>query len=323
MRIGELTVLRSVAPRAYLKRPVAQLELRCDCGRLARRRVDYLLQIVKGNHRHTPMCCECLREWRRGIYIERRAMAREYFAKLWWQTGRLYGDLWEWCEAESLRDAFASAGMAITEEFRTAPGVDYAALELCGRGADPARPVAPVRYFAIETEIAYRCTDCRKHFQAGWGCLSCAEPVCAKCVRNHDCADVDRGTRPTPFDETSTAHTLEEVAHAFGVSRERIRQMQNKAIRKLRHPTRLKELQEFAADGARKRPRDVSSDWTWGGLLNATERPKAAKRARDGAALKHKTDRRYRYSPIMQHILVDIDVADEPPDEEEPWLEGD
>ena len=40
-------------------------------------------------------------------------------------------------------------------------------------------------------------------------------------------------------------HTLEEVGNYFGVTRERIRQIENKAIRKLRHPTRAKKLRDF------------------------------------------------------------------------------
>ena len=34
--------------------------------------------------------------------------------------------------------------------------------------------------------------------------------------------------------------TLEEIGKVFGVTRERIRQIEAKAIRKLRHPSRLK-----------------------------------------------------------------------------------
>ena len=40
-------------------------------------------------------------------------------------------------------------------------------------------------------------------------------------------------------------HTLEEVGQLFGVTRERIRQIENKAIRKLRHPSRAKKIREF------------------------------------------------------------------------------
>ncbi len=45
------------------------------------------------------------------------------------------------------------------------------------------------------------------------------------------------------FDGTS--HTLEEVGKRFGVTRERIRQIEAKALRKLRHPSRAKKLKDF------------------------------------------------------------------------------
>jgi RNA polymerase primary sigma factor len=40
-------------------------------------------------------------------------------------------------------------------------------------------------------------------------------------------------------------HTLEEVGQDFDVTRERIRQIEVKALRKLRHPTRSKNLKSF------------------------------------------------------------------------------
>ncbi|HEX9592891.1 MAG TPA: RNA polymerase sigma factor RpoD [bacterium] len=43
-----------------------------------------------------------------------------------------------------------------------------------------------------------------------------------------------------------TDHTLEEVGREFSVTRERIRQIEAKALRKLRHPTRSKFLETFA-----------------------------------------------------------------------------
>ncbi|BAS28309.1 RNA polymerase sigma factor RpoD [Limnochorda pilosa] len=41
------------------------------------------------------------------------------------------------------------------------------------------------------------------------------------------------------------ARTLEEVGQVFGVTRERIRQIEAKALRKLRHPSRSKKLKDF------------------------------------------------------------------------------
>jgi RNA polymerase primary sigma factor len=45
--------------------------------------------------------------------------------------------------------------------------------------------------------------------------------------------------------EDGHSHTLEEVGQAFGVTRERIRQIEVKALRKLRHPTRSKKLRDY------------------------------------------------------------------------------
>jgi len=41
------------------------------------------------------------------------------------------------------------------------------------------------------------------------------------------------------------SRTLEEVGQVFGVTRERIRQIEAKALRKLRHPSRSKKLKDF------------------------------------------------------------------------------
>ncbi|MDE2977213.1 MAG: sigma-70 family RNA polymerase sigma factor, partial [Acidobacteriota bacterium] len=45
-------------------------------------------------------------------------------------------------------------------------------------------------------------------------------------------------------------HTLEEVGKSFNVTRERIRQIESKALRKLRHPDWAQKLRPFLDDGA-------------------------------------------------------------------------
>jgi RNA polymerase primary sigma factor len=49
--------------------------------------------------------------------------------------------------------------------------------------------------------------------------------------------------------EMNTDHTLEEVGKQFDVTRERIRQIEAKALRKLRHPTRSERLRSFLENG--------------------------------------------------------------------------
>jgi RNA polymerase primary sigma factor len=48
--------------------------------------------------------------------------------------------------------------------------------------------------------------------------------------------------------EDGSEHTLEEVGQAFAVTRERIRQIEAKALRKLRHSSRSRKLQAFLDD---------------------------------------------------------------------------
>ncbi len=45
--------------------------------------------------------------------------------------------------------------------------------------------------------------------------------------------------------DMNTDHTLEEVGKQFDVTRERIRQIEAKALRKLRHPSRSEVLRSF------------------------------------------------------------------------------
>jgi RNA polymerase primary sigma factor len=44
------------------------------------------------------------------------------------------------------------------------------------------------------------------------------------------------------------SHTLEEVSHAFRITRERVRQIEAKALRKLRHPLNSRRLRDYLGD---------------------------------------------------------------------------
>ena len=61
------------------------------------------------------------------------------------------------------------------------------------------------------------------------------------------------------------SHTLEEISQEFNVTRERIRQIEAKALRKLRHPSRSKKLKDFLVDEPtpKIKYKEVLSDESW------------------------------------------------------------
>ena len=68
------------------------------------------------------------------------------------------------------------------------------------------------------------------------------------CARSHRAKR--RSSRCVSAWKMAREHTLEEVGQSFAVTRERIRQIEAKALRKLRHPSRSRKLHAFM-DGVR------------------------------------------------------------------------
>jgi RNA polymerase primary sigma factor len=56
----------------------------------------------------------------------------------------------------------------------------------------------------------------------------------------------------------STDHTLEEVGQQFHVTRERIRQIEAKALRKLKHPTRSKKMRSFLSGSSKAQNNNIN-----------------------------------------------------------------
>ena len=59
------------------------------------------------------------------------------------------------------------------------------------------------------------------------------------------CRHTRHDIRQSPGLDDGSEHTLEEVGQSFAVTRERIRQIEAKALRKLRHPSRSRKLRAF------------------------------------------------------------------------------
>jgi RNA polymerase primary sigma factor len=60
--------------------------------------------------------------------------------------------------------------------------------------------------------------------------------------------------------DTDIDHTLEEVGQQYNVTRERIRQIEAKALNKLRHPSRSEQMESFLKEKTKKSCRSKRSD---------------------------------------------------------------
>ena len=58
----------------------------------------------------------------------------------------------------------------------------------------------------------------------------------------------ERKSEVAPLAVRMRPRTLEEVGREFGVTRERIRQIESKTLAKLRHPSRSQKLKDYLED---------------------------------------------------------------------------
>ena len=72
-----------------------------------------------------------------------------------------------------------------------------------------------------------------------------AEGTAGGCARHPDAPGGEGAAACALAWRMAAARTLEEVGKEFNVTRERIRQIEAKALRKLRHPSRSKKLKDF------------------------------------------------------------------------------
>ena len=63
--------------------------------------------------------------------------------------------------------------------------------------------------------------------------------------------------------EDGRLRTLEEIGQEFGVTKERIRQIEGKALRKLRHPSRSRRLEKFLISPTEPTRTEVENEQLW------------------------------------------------------------
>jgi RNA polymerase primary sigma factor len=226
---GELTCLRPVGKdrRGY------RWLCRCSCGGFAIRHAGYLRHGAKLGQ--VPACAQCNRELTRGIQADDASRRRDVLTSSWAQYGSLYSPQWEQREADDLRDVFTAAFGDILDETEThQERIDAREFKSLSRPArDQYCPACGEREVKEASppplDHGYECPKCKQVHDSLFVCTICFAYQCLAC---------------TP-DAAGGAYSLEQVGLSEGVSRERIRQIEAKGLRKLRHPARRAILQAF------------------------------------------------------------------------------
>lgn len=217
-RFGTLVAIERVIGDAAK----TQWLLECDCGRFALREATYLLRAKK--HGHESCCNVCLRELNGGRFVALNDYHQSLYRMIYDVTGSLYGADYD--------EQFVSACLEETGlDLQESPP---SAAELATVAGEPPHEAGHgAMLFPISGANGWPCAHCNKPFTEGFWCIDCIDPVCSECTADHSAQ------------RSSFAMTLEAVALNFEVSRERIRQVEAKALRKLRHPSRAKFFKEY------------------------------------------------------------------------------
>ena len=105
---------------------------------------------------------------------------------------------------------------------------------------------------SLDTPVGEEADKTLGDFIEDRGALAPAEAAASQLLKEHVAAVLDsltgreRRVLQLRFGlEDGRARTLEEVGKEFNVTRERIRQIEAKALRKLRHPSRSRKLRDY------------------------------------------------------------------------------
>lgn len=233
--------------------------LRCECGHAVYRhagRIRY--QIAQGMH---PSCPECTRALHRMKAEDREDTRREKYRYQWAKYKTLYTHRYTDWLCDQVAEKLEENGHRGPDSLPLSQAPSVTPEEHEHKGAKGSRGQLGAYLHPIGDDTRERywlCFECKKDFHQGHGCVLCLEPVCSVCVENekHICktrwsfaldaygfVDIDK-IRVRPGE----TFTMDEIGLVFEVTRERIRQIECRVLRKIRHPTRSRILREFWCD---------------------------------------------------------------------------
>ena len=160
--------------------------------------------------------------------------ARHDTRMMWLERMKKFGSLYAPTHNEAMfriiaADIEEELGFGIEEKPNSVVGIDIWESEASPGSRERCNHCHSWDVYQFSCEAGWACEDCRSPHTTIWGCLGCLKVVCDECV----------------WRSASMGMTLEEIGKYFEVTKERIRQTEAKALRKLQHPSRSKFLYEF------------------------------------------------------------------------------